>query len=232
MVRSFGVRLPQASGTFSSGGAELIGLLLKILLAYLLGSLSGSLMLGFWRHVDIRRLGSGNAGGTNAFRTQGFRFALAVVAIDVAKGALAAGALPLLALPTVDILVPQASQALYCGFAAVIGHCFPVWHGFRGGKGAATAVGVLVVVQPLSLAPMLLTWLLVLGLSGWVGLATLLAAISLLPVMWWLEAPAGMVYFVIALATFLVFTHRSNIRNMLAGREYRFEKARFRNWLR
>ena len=189
-------------------------------------------MLGFWRHVDIRRLGSGNAGGTNAFRTQGFRFALLVVVIDITKGALAAGVLPLLTLPGVDGLVPQASQALYCGFAAVVGHCFPVWHGFRGGKGAATAVGVLAVVQPLSLAPMLLTWLLVLGWSGWVGLATLSAAISLVPLMWWLRAPMEMVYFVMVLAAFLVFTHRSNIRNMLAGREYRFEKARFRNWLR
>ena len=213
-------------------GAALSGLLLKVLLAYLLGSVSGSLLLGSLRHVDIRGLGSGNAGGTNAFRTQGLRFALAVVVIDIGKGAAAAGLLPWLPLPGVDGLMPQVNQALYCGFAAVVGHCFPIWHGFRGGKGAATAVGVLAVVQPVGLAPLLLVWLLVLGLTGWVGLATLLAAISLVPVIVWLDAPVTVLYFVMALAIFLLFTHRSNIRNLLAGTEYRFEKARFRSWFR
>jgi glycerol-3-phosphate acyltransferase PlsY len=210
----------------------MIDLLVKALLSYLLGSVSGSMVLGAFRHVDIRQSGSGNAGGTNAFRTQGFWFALGVVIIDVGKGALAAGLIPSLALGLpVGVGLPQYLQ-LACGFAAVVGHCYPIWYGFRGGKGAATAVGALLVIEPLVILPMLLTWLAVLTITGWVGLGTMLAAISLVPAFILLGAPAPTVVFGILLATFIVFTHRSNIRNMLNGTEYRFERARIRNWFK
>jgi len=208
----------------------MIELLLKVLLSYLLGSVSGSMVMGALRHVDIRKSGSGNAGGTNAFRTQGFWFALVVVIIDIGKGALAAGLLPTLSLglsvdPGLQVYLPLA-----CGFAAVVGHCYPIWYGFRGGKGAATAIGALIVIEPLAILPMLLTWLLVLTITGWVGLGTILAAISLVPAFILLGAPAATVVFGILIASFIVFTHRSNIRNMLNGTEYRFERARVRNW--
>ena len=205
-------------------------LLLKALLSYLLGSVSGSMVVGAFRHVDIRKSGSGNAGGTNAFRTQGFWFALGVVIIDIGKGALAAGLVPMLSLGFAAGGPQQAYLPLACGFAAVVGHCYPVWHGFRGGKGAATAVGALLVIQPLVIPPMLLAWLLVLGITGWVGLATMLAAISLVPAFLLLGADRPTVGFSILLAAFVVFTHRSNIRNILNGSEYRFERARIKNW--
>lgn len=205
---------------------------INALLAYLLGSFSGSLMLGALRKVDIRLSGSGNAGGTNAFRTQGFRFALGVVLIDVAKGVLAAAFVPRLHFFEPDMAADHLTLVVVCGFAAIVGHCFPLWHGFRGGKGAATAVGVLCVVQPLALAPMLLTWLLVLTLTGWVGLATMLAGISLVPVFLWLQAGPAQLVFAIAVALFLLFTHRSNLRKMRLGSEYRFERAMLRNWFR
>lgn len=206
--------------------------LVNVLLAYLLGSFSGSLMLGALRKVDIRLSGSGNAGGTNAFRTQGLRFALGVVVIDVAKGVLAAAVISRLHFFAPGAAADYSTQAVLCGFAAIVGHCFPLWHGFRGGKGAATAVGVLCVVQPLALAPMLLTWLVVLTLSGWVGLATMLAGISLVPVFLWLSAEPAQLAFAIAVALFLLFTHRSNVSNMRLGSEYRFERAMLRNWFR
>ena len=208
----------------------MLGPLVKIVLAYLLGSISGSLLLGALRNVDIRRAGSGNAGGTNAFRTQGLRFALAVVVIDVGKGVIAALLLPHLQLPAMNGFFAVPTLAVLCGFAAVVGHCYPVWHGFRGGKGAATSVGVLCVIQPLALLPMLGTWLLVLGISGWVGLATMLAGISLVPAMLWLQASTLQFGFSIVLAIFLLLTHRHNIYNMLKGSEYRFEKAMIRSW--
>lgn len=206
------------------------GAILSIALAYLLGSLSGSLMLGAWRGVDIRLAGSGNAGGTNAFRTQGFRFALGVVIIDIGKGVIAALLLPRLPLPFPGESLTPSTLAVYCGFAAVVGHCFPVWHGFRGGKGAATSVGVLCVIQPVVLIPMLGTWLLVLGISGWVSLATMLAGISLVPAMLWLHAPDVHFRFAIVLAILLLFTHRGNIRSLVKGTENRFETAMIRNW--
>jgi len=210
----------------------MIDLLLKVLLSYLLGSVSGSMVMGAFRHVDIRQSGSGNAGGTNAFRTQGFWFALVVVIVDIGKGALAVWLFPSLNLGLPSDPAVQAYLPLACGFAAVVGHCYPVWYGFRGGKGAATAVGALLVIAPLVILPMLLIWLLVLTVTGWVGLGTMLAALSLIPTLLWLDAPTATVAFGVLLAAFIVFTHRSNIRNMLNGSEYRFERARIRNLLR
>jgi glycerol-3-phosphate acyltransferase PlsY len=210
----------------------MIDLLIKVVLAYLLGSVSGSMVVGAIRHVDIRESGSGNAGGTNAFRTQGLWFALGVVIIDVGKGALAAWGLPLFdfGLPGGQVGAPY--QQLACGFAAVVGHCYPLWYGFRGGKGAATAIGALLAIEPVVIVPMLITWLVVLTITGWVGLGTMLAGLSMIPAFLLLGAPAPTVLFAILLAGFMVFTHRSNVRNMLNGSEYRFERMRIRNWIR
>ena len=208
----------------------MIGLLMKIALSYMLGSVSGSMLMGSLRHVDIRQSGSGNAGGTNAFRTQGFKFALAVVLIDIGKGLLATWLFPQFELGELDFGVSFESQMLSCGIAAVLGHCYPLWHGFRGGKGAATAVGTLMVIQPLALIPMIFVWLMVLILTGWVGLATVLAGVSLIPAILVLDGPGGRLWYAIVLAALMVFTHRSNIRKVLNGTEYRFEKAMIRNW--
>ena len=207
----------------------MILLIAKALLAYLLGSVSGSMVMGKLRNVDIRTAGSGNAGGTNAFRTQGFRFALGVVIIDIGKGALAAWLVPKIgAAGPPDLAV----QLWVCGFAAVVGHCYPVWYGFRGGKGAATAVGALLVIQPLVLIPMVGTWLLVLVLTGWVGLATVLAAISLVPAFAWFDNTAVNLVFSVALALFVLFMHRENIARLRAGTENRFERVRIVNWFK
>jgi glycerol-3-phosphate acyltransferase PlsY len=205
-------------------------LIAKALLAYLLGSVSGSMLIGKLRGVDIRTAGSGNAGGTNAFRTQGFKFALGVVIIDIGKGALAAWLCPRIG--PADQVPDLAFQVWLCGFAAVIGHCYPVWYGFRGGKGAATAVGALLVIQPLVLVPMVATWILVLVLTGWVGLATMLAAISLVPAFAGLAPSTINLVFSMLLALFIVFMHRENIGRIRAGTENRFEKVRLVNWFR
>jgi glycerol-3-phosphate acyltransferase PlsY len=157
----------------------------------------------------------------------GKKFALAVALIDVAKGAIAAGLIPWVPIPGLESTISSGIVSASCGFAAVLGHCYPVWHGFRGGKGAATAVGVLAVLQPWVLPGMFLIWFVVIGLSGWVGLGTVLAGISIIPSMLWLDAPSELLYFGIAIALFMIFTHRSNIRKMLRGEEYCFEKARF-----
>ncbi|MBT8062332.1 MAG: glycerol-3-phosphate 1-O-acyltransferase PlsY [Xanthomonadales bacterium] len=203
---------------------------IKILVSYMLGSLSGSLLLGRFRHVDIRTMGSGNAGGTNAFRTQGLLFALGVVFIDVAKSALAAGWVATFAWRGDMPMVANETVSLACGFAAVLGHCYPVYHGFRGGKGAATAIGALAVVQPWLLLPMFATWAVVLLFSGYVGLATVLAGFSLVPAAWYLGASWPLMVFCISLALFMTFTHRGNLARMRQGTENRFEKARIGHW--
>lgn len=199
---------------------------LAVLGAYLLGSVSGSLLLGRLKRVDIRTMGSGNAGGTNALRSVGFTFALGVVIIDVGKGALAAGWLPGLAGAT------HPAVPLACGFAAVFGHCYPVWHGFRGGKGAATLVGTLIALSPWLLLPMFLAWVLTLLLSGYVGVATVLSGFALVPGALWVGKPPGILLYAIASALFVAFTHRSNFRNLAAGTEHRFDKVRVLHRLR
>lgn len=208
------------------------GLLAVTLLAYLLGSVSGSLLLGRLRHVDIRTMGSGNAGGTNAFRTQGLLFALGVVVIDVGKAVLATALLPRLANATATGFASPDLAQMACGFAVVLGHCYPVFHGFRGGKGAATAVGALLVIEPVLLIPMLLTWLAVLVLSGYVGLATVLAGFSLVPAAWYAAGPGALFWYCCALALFLAWTHRANLRRLRAGTENRFERVRVSRWFR
>ena len=192
-----------------------------LLVAYLLGSLSGSLLLGRLRGVDIRRHGSGNAGGTNAFRTQGWRFALGVVIVDIGKGALAAW-----------LALRFAPAWAYAAAAlAVVSHVWPLWHGFRGGKGAATAVGALLVLWPSALLPLLSVWVLVLVATGYVGLSTVLAAASLPAWASWEGADPARLTFALGIALFLAFTHRANLQRLRRGTESRFERARlFHRW--
>ena len=207
-----------------------LALVLAIAGGYLLGSVSGSLLLGQFRGVDIRSMGSGNAGGTNALRAVGWRFALAVVAIDVGKGALAAVLLPWLIIATLP-LDAELSLLLgvLAGFAAVVGHIWPVYYRFRGGKGAGTAVGAIAVLAPWCVLPMFLVWVITIIGTGYVGLATVLAGLSLVPLMWLLgpdPLPAPLGWLAIGLAILLVYTHRGNLIRLREGSENRFEKAR------
>lgn len=208
-------------------------LIAKLVVCYLLGSLSGSLLLGRLRGVDLRRLGSGNAGGTNAFRTQGAAFALAVVVIDVGKGAVAVliGRFGVVGEPAI------VQSALLALAAASVGHVWPVFFGFRGGKGAATLVGGLLVLAPLVLMMPIAVWLVTLVLTGYVGLATILTGLCLVPSAWLLTSPAvrpSLVLASAAIALFLLFTHRENLRRLCAGTEHRFGGARLlhRWWAR
>ena len=198
---------------------------LLLLTAYLIGSLSGSLLLGRLRGVDIRTQGSGNAGGTNALRTQGWKFAFGTVLVDVGKGVLAVW----LALRFGGGLewLPWAA-----GFAAVLGHVWPVFHGFRGGKGAGTLVGALLVLWPIAVPVLIGVWLLVLTATGYVGLSTIVAAAGLVPFALFGSDDRLQLVFAIVLALFILFTHRSNVARLRAGTESRFERVRIWRRLR
>jgi glycerol-3-phosphate acyltransferase PlsY len=202
----------------------------KFLLSYFLGSIMGALVVGRLKGgVDIRTMGSGNAGGTNALRTQGRLFALGVIVIDIGKGALAAGIVPELPIGAADETpLPRDWIVLICAAAAVMGHVWPVYHRFQGGKGAATYIGALLVVAPLLLVPMLLTWALSLVLSGFVGLSTILASFALPASAALMATPAdkpALVVFGLFMAVFITWCHRSNIQRMRAGNENRNERV-------
>jgi glycerol-3-phosphate acyltransferase PlsY len=205
-------------------GDRMLELGFKVLVAYLLGSVIGSLLLGRLRGVDIRTQGSGNAGGTNALRTQGWSFALGVVLVDVGKALLAVGWLPALDLPGIGIdpAVDRDWLVAACAAAVVIGHVYPVWYEFRGGKGAATLLGAVAVVAPAALVPVIAVWLLTVMLTGFVGLGTMLGTATL-PVYFALAAPGRLpfVVFGIVMTAFIVYTHRSNLARMRAGNENR-----------
>jgi glycerol-3-phosphate acyltransferase PlsY len=198
----------------------------KFLLSYFVGSIMGSMAIGKLRGgVDIRTMGSGNAGGTNALRTQGWLFALGVVVIDIGKGAVAAGAIPSITLPIIgnDPEISRTWLTLSCAAASVIGHVWPMWHNFRGGKGAATMIGTLIVLDPPLIIPVILMWAWILVLSGYVGLSTMIAGASAPVYLAVTRLPDDQPLFIYcaALALYIVFTHRSNIRRMIDGNEAR-----------
>jgi len=203
-------------------------LLVKALLGYLLGSIVGSLLVGRLRGgVDIRSLGSGNAGGTNALRTQGKAFAFWVLVIDVGKGWIATGLLAPAHLPGM-VALPQWRDwsVAVCGIAVMLGHIYPLWHGLRGGKGVATLVGAVLGAAPMLIAPMLAVWLVAVMAFGFVGLASILGAAAFALAVAAARIPHRAPLLVLAVASLVLiaFTHRSNLTRMLAGTEPRARK--------
>lgn len=198
----------------------------KFLISYFIGSLMGSMIVGRLRGgVDIRTMGSGNAGGTNALRTQGITFALGVVIVDIGKGVIGAGVVPGLDVPFVpeDPMLSRTWLTICCSAAAVLGHVWPIYHGFKGGKGAGTFIGTLIILGPKLIVGVVLVWAGVLIVSGFVGLATISAATALpiyLAIMARFEDQPLLIYSVV-MAMCIIFWHRSNIQRMRAGTEHR-----------
>ncbi|MEQ1439778.1 glycerol-3-phosphate 1-O-acyltransferase PlsY [Fontimonas sp. SYSU GA230001] len=213
----------------------MIDTILQTLLAYLIGTVMGGQVIGALRGgIDLRKLGSGNLGATNALRTQGAKFALAVLAIDVLKGVLASALVP--QLPVIgQPLLARGEQAYVCGVAVALGHCYPVTAGFRGGKGVATLAGVFGTLLTASLPWLLGSFVLVVVLSGYVSLATIVA--TLVAILYVTCFSAAGIFsaagaFTLAMAALVIWKHRDNVRRLFAGTEHRFDRAMvWRRWL-
>ena len=196
---------------------------LFIFISYLFGSVSGSLLLGRFKNIDIRKLGSGNAGGTNALRSVGPLFALGTILIDIFKGYLP---IVLLSFYLDESISLDLAQVTF-GVAAVLGHVYPIFYNFKGGKGAGTLAGVVLAIFPLSIPIVILAWFLILILTGYVGLSTMCAGISLVLVTYFMYSNTIFSifgYFTIGIAIFLIYTHRENIKRMYHGTENQFSK--------
>lgn len=190
------------------------------LLAYLLGSFPTSYLMGRLRGIDLREHGSGNLGGTNAYRVMGASAGVPVVLVDVSKGFVPTYFFPLWDGTTAGNL------ALVYGLAAIAGHVWSIFMRFRGGKGVATGAGVLVALAPTSALIALLVWIGIVAITRYVSVASLAAA-TVVPVTAWLtDEPRSTVAFCAAVAAFVWWTHRSNLRRLARGEENRFGKRR------
>ena len=208
-------------------------IIICIIISYLMGSISGSLLLGKFKNIDIRQMGSGNAGGTNALRSVGPLFALGTILIDILKGFIPT--LLFIRLISFDDIITIANfniidvTPILFGTAAVIGHVYPIFYGFKGGKGAGTLIGVVLAIFPESVLYILLLWIVTLILTGYVGLSTMLGGIGLV-ICTYFNYPGGGIlspfgYFTLGVSIFLIYTHRENINRMINGEENQFEKV-------
>jgi len=203
----------------------MIELILKGGLSYLLGSIIGSLVVArLTGGVDIRTLGSGNAGATNALRTQGKKVALAVLLIDLTKGWIATAVIATSVMPVgaAAASAPLAAwRAPVCGIAVMLGHVYPLWHGFRGGKGMATLLGAVLGINAWLLLPMMLAWLTAVIAFGYVGLASILGAVALALAVALARSGTPLLAFGILSVILILYTHRANLVRMRAGTEPR-----------
>ena len=196
---------------------------LLLALAYGAGATPTSLWLGKAVYgVDLRTKGSGNLGGTNTFRVLGWKAALPVILVDIGKGWL-----PVWYLPQIQPETSASTWALAYAGAAVFGHVFSFWVGFKGGKGIATSAGVLLGLAPVALAICVGVWLAVLALTRIVSAASLSAALTLPVVVYFFPEREGpsMFWFAAGIAAFVLWAHRSNIGRLLRGEESSFRSA-------
>lgn len=212
----------------------MVNLFIVVLLSYIVGSIPTSIMLSKWRHgFDIRTKGSGNAGGTNVFRVLGWKSGLFVMLVDIGKGVLATVVIARLfwdptlpfynRTPFEDFTVIQ----IICGVSAIIGHIWTVFAGFRGGKGIATAAGMLIGIAPTEFAICVAMFFLVLLVWNYVSLSSIVAAVTFPLSLFVRHNVFGdeiygyntLVYFGIAVAVLLLYSHRANIKRLLEGTE-------------
>ncbi len=203
---------------------EVLYITLFLFVAYLLGSIPTSVWIGkFFYNIDVREFGSGNAGATNTFRVLGTKAGIPVLIIDVLKGT-AAVSLSFLSGFTMETPFFTNFQ-IGLGIAALIGHIFPIFAGFRGGKGVATILGVVMCITPVSCSVALLVFLMVLFITRYVSLSSIMAGISY-PIILNLgmhNTDVILIVFSILTAVLLIITHRKNIVRLLNKTESRIK---------
>ena len=186
-------------------------MMLPVLFGYLAGSVPFAYLLARRAGIDVRVAGSGNVGAANVLRTTGAWRAVAVMALDVTKGAAAV----LLA-----YLAPGGTaMAAATGAAAIVGHIYPVWLRFHGGKGVAVAAGVFCVLSPIATAIAAALFLVTVWLTRYISLGSIAATIALPPAAWLSGEPRGVVAAAAGSGALILFRHRANLRRLRAGTE-------------
>jgi glycerol-3-phosphate acyltransferase PlsY len=185
-----------------------------VAVGYLLGSIPFAFVFARrLRGIDIRQAGSGNVGAANVLRTSGVVAAVVVMALDACKGV---GSVIVVQRWMVDGAAPAAA-----GIAAIIGHIYPVWLRFRGGKGVATAAGVFAVLTPWALLPVIAVFIATVWFTRFISLGSVVATIALGPLAYVMHAPSSAVLAALASAAVIVFRHRANLARLRSGTERR-----------
>jgi glycerol-3-phosphate acyltransferase PlsY len=197
---------------------------LLVIAAYLIGAIPTSYIVArLTRGIDLREHGSGNLGATNAFRVLGWRAATPIFIVDIAKGFL-----PVYFFPQIDGST-WIGWTLGYGAAAIVGHMFSTYVGFRGGKGVATGGGVFLALAPVPALGSLLIWSVLVFMTGYVSLASIAAAAALPVLIAIGGAPLAVLALATALAAFVIYAHRANIARLRRGEEHRFRRGRRRD---
>lgn len=184
---------------------------LAVLLAYLLGSVPFAYLLARRRGIDLRRSGSGNVGATNVMRTTGVARAVVAMSLDAIKGAVA--------VLVAERLTSGPATPVAAGLASVIGHIYPLWLGFRGGKGVATAAGVFAVLAPAALALAGAAFLIVVWFTRYISVGSLAGAATLIAVAGASDVPATVVVGAAVAGLIILHRHRGNLARLLNGTE-------------
>jgi len=188
-------------------------MIVGVLVAYAIGSIPFALLIAHLAGADLRRVGSGNLGATNVMRASGLRTGIVVALLDMAKGAASVA--------IAQKLTPEPAGPALAGFAAIVGHIYPIWVRFRGGKGVATACGVFSMLTPGAIGPAVAIFTTTVWLTRYVSAGSLLATLSLPPIAYVLGSTLSAVAVAATSAALIVFRHRSNIRRLQAGTEPR-----------
>ncbi len=194
---------------------------LLIISAYLIGSIPTAVWVSkYFFNIDIRDYGSGNAGATNTFRVLGSKWGTIVMSVDVLKGVLATSLYILLPYYLTDEW-DRTNFMIGLGLSAVLGHIFPIWANFRGGKGVATLLGMAVAIQPLVAVCCIGVFLLVLYLTRFVSLSSILAGVSFMVFILFIFNEKETLYriFAVLVALMVILTHQKNITRILKGTE-------------
>lgn len=186
--------------------------IILVILSYLVGSISfGYLIAKKIKNVDIRKVGSGNAGATNISRVVGFKFALLVFLLDVGKG--------LLAVLLADRLGSGNWAIIFCGFAVIIGHNWPIFFSFKGGRGSATTLGVFLGIMPLAALTVFGLIVVIILVTRYVSLGSLIGALLIPFSVLFFHYPAEYLFFGLTVMALVIWRHIPNIKRLLQGKE-------------
>lgn len=196
-----------------------LNIAVAVIAAYLVGSIDFAVIVARMHGVDIREVGSGNPGASNVMRSIGRVPGAMVLVLDTIKGVIGA-AMGMIASGTAD---PQVEWAFLAGLAAVVGHCYPIFHKFKGGKGVATGLGVLFFTMPLVGLIIVISWIVLVKLTKTASISSLIVVFATIPLALWQGVRGMALVWLLVTVVLIVWRHRGNIQRVFRGNEQKVQ---------